>query len=147
VAWIELTEEDLLTAVSGPELGAIRAAALRSAQADPVQPTIDQVTDLVRGYVGGCSRNLPLGDVGIPQKLVSAAIDLIAVRMSNRVNLAIKPGRQKAHDDAMELLKTVARCDFAIEEAETVSTEKLSTPKASFSGRRRRFDRCDEEGI
>jgi len=50
MAWITITESDLLTAISGDELASFREAALADAQADPVAPTIAQVTDLVRGY-------------------------------------------------------------------------------------------------
>ena len=52
MAWIIPAESDVLTALSETELATYRAAALASGQADPLAPTLAQVVDLVRGYVG-----------------------------------------------------------------------------------------------
>ena len=57
MAWIIPAESDLLTAFSETELATYRAAATASGQADPVAPTLAQVVDLVRGYVGAYKPN------------------------------------------------------------------------------------------
>jgi hypothetical protein len=147
MSWITITEADLLTAISGDELTGFREAALASGQADPVAPTIAQVIDLVRGYVGGCKTN-QLGPSGtIPQKLLAPAIDIIVARIPNRVGKSPKPGRADNQKSAIELLERVASCNFDIEEPATLSTEQPSSASPSFSGRTRRDVRKEHDGL
>ena len=53
MSWSAITEAEIVTHISGDELEALRAAALADGQEDPVDPSITQVTDEVRGYVAG----------------------------------------------------------------------------------------------
>jgi hypothetical protein len=145
--WITITEADLLTAISGDELTGYREAALASGQADPVAPTIAQVTDLVRGYVGGCKSN-QLGPAGtIPQKLIAPAVDIIVARIPNRVGKSPKPGRAENQKAAIELLERVASCHFDIEEPVELAEEQPSANLPSFSGRDRRNARKEHDGF
>lgn len=145
--WVPITEEDLLTVLSGPELQGYRAAAKASGQLDPVQPTIDQVTDYVRGFVGGCKRNTLGKGNTIPEKLMAPALDILAVRIPQRVGRDPKPGRDKAADRAVELLKIVARCEFDIEEPVTATSEVSSSPSPSISARVKSYGRESQDGI
>src|ERR1700692_304874 len=96
MAWIIPAEADVLTALSESELSTYRAAATASGQADPLAPTLAQVADLVRGYVGAYKANT-LGLPGtIPQKLLAPALDLVAVRLPQRVGVSPKDVRQAA---------------------------------------------------
>lgn len=122
MAWITITEDDVLTVLSGAELEGYRAAALADGQVDPVDPTIAQVTDLVRGYVAGNPANT-LGATGIPQKLLPPALDIIAYRIPNRVGQDAGETRKALQDQAIRLLEQVAAGKFGIEEPETASTE------------------------
>lgn len=147
--WITISESDLLTAMSGPELLGYREAALADGQADPVAPTIAQVTDLVRGYVGACKNN-SLGPAGtIPSKLLPCALDLIAVRIPGRVGKSPKVGRKDAAEAATSLLEQVAKCMFDIEEPVELSAEQPVTGagRPSFSGRPRRNVRGEHDGL
>lgn len=148
MAWIEVTEADLLTAISGAELTGYRGAALASGQSDPVDPTIQQVVDEVRGYVGGCAKNT-LGPAGtIPSKLLSTALDLIVFRIPNRVGRDPKAGRDKAAENAMKRLEQVAACKFDIEEpVEPTDEVSSSAIRPSFSGRPRRNARRERDGL
>jgi hypothetical protein len=147
MAWIIPSENDLLTSLSETELAAYRAAALASGQADPVAPTLAQVVDLVRGYVGAYRPNT-LGEAGtIPQKLLAPAIDLAAVRLPQRVGVPPKDVRKSAADAAVRLLEQVAAGVFNIEEPDTTSTEITSAPTPTIQARRPRFDRRQEEGL
>lgn len=147
MAWISITEDDLLTAISGDELTGYREAALAEGQPDPVQPTIDQAADLVRGYVGGWKQNT-LGPAGtIPQKLLSAAVDIIVARIPSRVGKSPKEGRKDARDAAIKLLEQVSAGKFDIEEPVTKSDEQPSAPSPSFSGRARRNVREESHGL
>ncbi len=147
MAWIIPTENDLLTSLSETELAAYRAAALASGQADPVAPTLAQIIDLVRGYVGAYRPNI-LGAAGtIPQKLLAPAIDLVAVRLPQRVGVPPKEVRKAAADAAVRLLEQVASGDFNIEEPDVASTETTSAPRPSIMAKRPRFGGREEEGV
>lgn len=146
MAWIEITESDLLTVMSGPELEAVRGAALAIDQSDPVQPTIHQVTDLVRGYIDASGRYL-LGDTGIPQKLLAPALDIIAYRLPNRVQIGATDARKDLHDRAIQLLEQVAKGSYGIEEPLIPTTEVSSSASPSIHRRRRQFTRRKQDGL
>lgn len=132
--WSIITEADVLTVLSGAELSAYRAAALAQGQADPVQPTIDLVTDQVRGFVAS---RYPLGAAGtVPDKLLAAALDLISVRIPNRVGRDPKAGRKDAADAALTLLRDVAAGRFVIDTpAETSNEQTMPRPSLTYSDR------------
>jgi hypothetical protein len=147
MAWIIPAESDLLTTLSETELAAYRAAALASGQADPVAPTLAQVVDLVRGYVGAYKPNT-LGLPGtIPQKLLAPALDLAAVRLPQRVGVPPKDVRQQAAGRAVRLLEQVAAGVFNIEEPDTATPETTAAPQPSICAHPRRFDHHREEGV
>lgn len=147
MAWIVPAESDVLTVLSETELATYRAAATASGQADPVAPTLAQVVDLVRGYVGAYKPNT-LGLPGtIPQKLLAPALDLVAVRLPQRVGVAPKDVRKSAVDQAVRLLEQVASGDFNIEEPDSATLEVTSAPRPSITANSRNFNRCTEEGV
>jgi hypothetical protein len=137
----------LLTTFSETELATYRAAAIASGQVDPVAPTLAQVVDLVRGYVGAYRPNT-LGPAGtIPQKLLAPAIDLVAVRITQRVGVAPKDVRKAAADQAVRLLEQVASGIFNIEEPDASSTETTSAPQPTICGHPRIFTHRTEQGV
>src|SRR5271154_3520775 len=147
MAWITPAESDVLTALSETELATYRAAATASGQADPVAPTLAQVADLVRGYVGAYKPNT-LGLPGtIPQKLLAPALDLVAVRLPQRVGVSPKDVRQAAAIQAVRLLEQVAAGTFNIEEPDSPTTETTEAPRPSINANARDFTRCSEEGV
>jgi hypothetical protein len=147
MAWIAIAETDLVTRISGDELEGFRAAALAAGQVDPVAPAIEQVTDMIRGYVAACATNV-LGDDGkIPDKLLGPALDLIVLEVMKRAaGVVIDPegARAKSAGNAIRLLERVADCKFAIDDP---TTGKTSNPTPSFSGRTRQFTPTTEEGL
>jgi hypothetical protein len=145
--WIIPVENDLLTSLSETELATYRATALAAGQADPVAPTLAQVVDLVRGYVGAYRPNTLGPDGTIPQKLLAPAIDLVAVRLPQRVGVPPKEVRQLAANQAVRLLERVAAGDFNIEEPITATEETTSAPRPSIVAHRRRFGYREEEGV
>lgn len=147
MAWIVPAESDVLTVLSETELATYRAAATATGQADPVAPTLAQVVDLVRGYVGAYKPNT-LGSPGtIPQKLLAPALDLVAVRLPQRVGVPPKDVRKSAADRAVRLLEQVAAGDFNIEEPVEATDETTSAPRPSISAHERHFTRRTEEGV
>jgi hypothetical protein len=144
--WIIPAESDLLTVLSENELATYRAAATASGQTDPVAPTLAQVVDLVRGYVGAYRPNT-LGLPGtIPQKLLATALDLAAVRLPQRVGVTPKDVRQTAATQAIRLLEQVAAGTFNVEEPDSPTLETTSAPRPTIAGRRRHFTPRTEEG-
>jgi hypothetical protein len=147
MAWITPAESDVLTALSETELATYRAAAIASGQVDPLAPTLAQVVDLVRGYVGAYKPNT-LGLPGtIPQKLLAPALDLVAVRLPQRVGVPPKDVRQQAASRAVRLLEQVAAGVFNIEEPDSASLETTAAPQPTIFAHRRRFTHRSEEGI
>ncbi|MCE0484357.1 MAG: hypothetical protein LV479_08990 [Methylacidiphilales bacterium] len=137
----------MLTVLSETELATYRAAATASGQADPVAPTLAQVIDLVRGYVGAYKPNT-LGLPGtIPQKLLAPALDLVAVRLPQRVGVPPKDVRQMAASRAVRLLEQVAAGIFNIEEPDSPTLETTSAPSPSIVARHRHFTPRSEEGV
>jgi len=149
MAWQTITEADLLTAISGPELTAVRNAALAQGQADPVQPAIDQVTRIVRSRVAACARNKLGAGNTIPDELLGYAVAMIIWKLPLRAaGLVIdeQDGRRQAHQEAVAALNQVAECKFAIEPPDTVSDEAVSAPSPSFNHRLRTHKRSDYDG-
>lgn len=123
MAWIEITEADLLTVLSGPELASCRSAALASGQADPVAPTIAQVVAMARGHVAACRMNALGAGNTLPEKLKAPALDVIAYRLPSRLNLKAGPSRQELHNHAMRLFELISQGRFDIEEPASLSSE------------------------
>lgn len=149
MAWITLTEAHLLTKISGPELAQIREAALGEGQVDPVQPTLDQVTREVRGRVAACARNRLGAGNTIPDELLDAALSLAVLRFEGRAaGLSIDENsvRANAARSAESLLRDVARCEFSLEQPDSVSTEVIAAPAPSFGTRTREFTRERQDG-
>lgn len=150
MSWRAITEADLLTRISGPELSAIRAAALGTAQPDPVQATIDQVTLEVRGRVAACRANqLGSGDT-IPDELLAHALAMIVVALMPRaagLMIDANDARKDAAKRAESVLKDVARCDFAIEQPANVSSQVLSSPTPSICANTPTITRQSTDGM
>lgn len=147
MAWITLTEADALTVVNAKMLDAARTKALAAGQADPLVDTLLQVVDQVRGAVGGCKANV-LGAAGtIPQKLKGAALDIFAVRITNRLDIDPSESKLLLFKSAESTLRAVAACAFDIEEPVTPTEETSGgayTP--AVSGRERQWGRDAQDG-
>ena len=139
-----------MTGISGAELAAFRTVVLAPGQPDPVAGVLTATIDLVRGYIGGCQRNV-LGPEGtIPDKLVKPAVDMAVMTVMSRAGGRVQDPdgvRKEANRTAIQLMRDVASCAFMIERPEVLSTEipQMFTP--SISGRRRTSGRYREEGI
>lgn len=147
MAWKILTEEDVLTVLSGPELDAYRSKALATGQTDPVEPTLSQITQLVRGHVAACGRNrLGVGE-SVPSELVAPALDLVAVRLPQRVGITPTAGRRELSMAAIAILERVVTCELQItppdEPDTTVSTGPLPTICSSTPA----YSRNQEDGV
>lgn len=150
MAWVTITEANLLTRISGPELSAIRAAALGAGQADPVAETIKNTVMYVRGRVAACKQNTLGAGQTIPEELMQQALALIVVAFMDRAaGLMIDANGQRKRDAerAEEILKDVAACEFAVEQPATPSTQVISSPEPSISANEPGFTRDEQDGV
>lgn len=116
--WLTLSALDVRTRLSGAELAALQSAALATGQSDPLPEIIAQVVAEVRGYIAGHRVNrLELNTATIPAALQSACLSIIRYRLITRL-----PGKQlltedrvKENEQALTLMRMVARGNFAIE--------------------------------
>lgn len=131
MSWRALTEADVLTKLSSPELEAFRATAIADGQADPITAAIASVTDLVRGYVASNSKNTVDSETDtIPDRLISAAVDILVVDIPARaagLQIDSEDARAKAKAQAIRLLEQVAADKFSI-------TDPVSGSESSSGG-------------
>jgi len=134
MSWRIITEADVLTKLSSPELEAFRSAAIAGGQADPITSAIDNVTDLVRGYVASNNKNtLDTSTDTIPERLIPSAVDILVVDIPARAaGTQIDPDdvRYKAKVAAIKLLEQVAAGKFSIEDP--VSGSESATSGATI---------------
>lgn len=111
MAWREITPSDIEAHLNAAEVADHRQHTAEIL--DPLPILIEDVTQLVRGYVG---IHFPLGGPGVPDELRVPAIDLVIHRLVKRVT---KGGdgdadRRGAAQAATQLLQAVAEGKFSI---------------------------------
>lgn len=128
MSWITITEADVVTKLSGPELAAMQSAALKAAQVPPLPPIITEITNEIRGYVAGCAKNTLGSGATIPEELLGTAISRIRFELATRlpVTSLLTEDRRTANANAIALLRDVARCAFAIINPETPAADQAS---------------------
>ena len=130
MSWIQITEAKVIAKLSGPEIAAMKSAALQAAQANPLTEVIDQVTLEIRGYVANCTRNT-LGETGtIPDELLGAAVSRIRFELATRLPVPglLTEDRRSANSNALTLLRDVAACRFSIVAPETAAEDQAGGP-------------------
>ena len=130
MSWATLTLADLKTRFSGSEYSSITQAALADGQdADDVaESVIADVVQLVRGKVAACNQNTLGEGVTIPSELRDAALAIargrVLTRLPGMASLLDEVRREEIRS-AERLLGDVAKCDFAIEQPETATTQQM----------------------
>lgn len=116
MSWVTITESDVITKLSGPEVAAMKSAALQAAQADPLPEVISQVVKEIRGYVAGCSSNTLGEGETIPDELLGAAISRIRYELATRLPVPglLTEARTRANENAVTQLRDVAACRFKV---------------------------------
>ncbi len=150
MSWIALTETNVRTKLSGPEISALKAAALSAGQSDPLVDVVSQVVREIRGYVAACDRN-ELGDgATIPDELEGAAISRIRFELATRLPVAslLTEDRRSANTNAISLLKEVAACRFLIVRPATASVDQAAGGTSSqVISHGEHFHRHDLDGL
>jgi hypothetical protein len=116
MSWITLTENDVITKLSGPEIAAMKTAALQAAQSNPLTEVIAQVVKEIRGYVAACASNVLGSGETIPDELAGTAISRIRFELATRLPVAslLTQPRTDANNQALTLLRDVAACRFMV---------------------------------
>ncbi len=154
MSWIQLQNSDVLNVISYQELQIVRTLTIQSGQADPVAPTLQFVTDLVRGFL---SNQNPLGPEGtIPDKLVAPTLDIFAFYFFKRTPTLLNDDRRSAYKEAIALLELIRKGDLRVEAPLTAATEQpqIAIPNINTTPPRlptnpcgRQFTRVTEDGI
>lgn len=150
MAWITLTEDDIITKLSGPEIAAMKSAARQAEQEDPLPPVIEQVVREIRGYVAGCPRNTLGAGETIPDELLGAAISRIRFELATRLPVAslLTEDRRAANANVLQLLRDVAACRFLVVPADEAAEDQASGPATEvITTTTRRFTRDSMEGL
>lgn len=150
MSWRIITEADLLRQISGAELDSLRGAVLGD-QDDPVQPSIDDVTAEVRGYVAASGAELDTDTNTLPDRLIGAAVAKIIITIMTRAaGTMIDPegARAKAADNADRLLRDVAAKKFSIADPSTgAESHDAIRPRYTSTRTARKFSRTSQEGL
>jgi len=148
MAWVTLTETDLLSRLSGPEVEAFKNAVLDGREGDVIASALTQTVDMARGYIAA---SFTLGASGtIPQKLKGAVLDIAVIDAMKRAGgVIIDPGgeRKAAKDDAIRLLEKVASGDFVVEEPAVADTEESGQAEPGYAGRDFEWGKEFEDGL
>lgn len=152
MSWRKLTEDDVWSGMSSPEVTAVRTKLLTSGQSSPLKKIIEQVTLEARTAVKSCADNVPSPDEEeIPAGLVYHCAAIARYRALSRFGLVIEHGgdsRLEEYRSARAYLKCVAKCEIKMDRygaAEDEATPKHMKPR--ISARSRRFSRGQQEGI
>lgn len=150
MSWITLTETNVLTKLSGPEISAMKTAALQSGQANPLTGIISQIVKEIRGYVAACARNT-LGDgETIPDELEGAAISRIRFELATRLPVAslLTEDRKTANANALTMLRDVASCRFnVVQPAEVAEDQAPGSSAEVVTQTTRRATRAKLDGL
>jgi hypothetical protein len=148
MAWIAITETDVLTKLSAPELAALKGAAKDPSQTTILADVITQVVREVRGYVAANAENTLGEGETIPDELLAAALARIRFELAGRLPVAalLTDDRRTANSNAIALLRDVAGGRFRLVTPATPTTETLSAPRPTWAGRPRSFTRDQEDG-
>lgn len=130
MSWTTLTEAKFLEHCTGPEVAALKTAALGSGQGEPLSAMLAKVVQEVRGYVAANQQNQLGEGVTIPSELESAAIAIARYRAINRLPIKslLTETRIAECKDALQLLRDTAAGRFRIEQPATVSDQVIAGP-------------------
>ena len=152
MSWINLTEADVLTRLTGPELAAMKSAALGAGQTNPLPEVITQVVREVRGYVAACVRNRLGEGETIPDELAIAAIVRVRYELATRlpVSALLTDARKEANRDAVNLFKECAAGRFLLVAPATEAALQAGAapaPAMSASNPVRVWTRSNQRGL
>ena len=151
MAWITLTEAQVLAALSGAEQAALAAQNTKDSKADPVPAIVTSVVREARSAVRAFQSN-QLGPAGtIPDEMQNACLDYARYLILNQlpIKTLLTEQRIQAKKDALELFDKIAAGKRLIEQppANQVSTEVIPTQGGGATVVRRSRDQFNPRGL
>ena len=127
MAWVTITEEEVRSAMSAPELSALEVAAAQVGQ-EVLYEITKQVVQECRAHIADCAANqLAEGDT-VPQRVVHHVIAIVRMRMLTRVDMEASEDRRAEYRQALRFFERVSECKVAIEAPEGATEESGGTP-------------------
>ena len=125
MSWRALELDDLLTGVSGPLEAALRTAARKGGQSEPVEETRLAVTEFVRGQVGAGGSTLgPDGQV--PTATVLHAVSVWRMRAASRLQLKAPDDWRAEYDTATAYFNKCAEGKILFVPPDAPSAEQVA---------------------
>ena len=151
MTWIILSEEHLLTQLTGTELDLIKTTLLADGQADPVPETLVHVTNEARGYVAGGGITLGAAQT-VPDRIVNHVIARAVVILIDRVPTLIstldpEESRRKRSTEALAILRDVQSGKFSITDPDSDKESSEAATPTYTPTRSRRYTRSSQDGI
>ena len=121
--WREITEEDLLSALTEPESSAYTMAAIGRGQ-DTFDDAMRMTVHKVRGYIADNQANVLAAGLTLPDRVIADALALMRWNVLTRLPVAISDERTTAYKDAIRFFERVADGKVRIERPEGVEVSK-----------------------
>lgn len=148
--WRELTENDVLAALSEPESTAYQSAAIGAGQ-DVLAEITAQVVQECRAHIADCARNSLAAGATLPERVMYHAVALIRYRMLTRLDMEASEDRRREQRDAVEFFRRVSECKVAIEPGDGTASpdgnDSMASPRPGITARDRNFSRSQQDGI
>lgn len=135
MAWITLSSADVKARLSGPEWEAVSEAALVEGQTDPWPEILDDLTETIRGMIGGGSPRNTLGAAGtLPAAAKRHALSLAIWDGLGRfgLNSLLGETRKADYEAANKFFDAVAAGRIAVEQPETAGDETFANRAGGF---------------
>jgi hypothetical protein len=153
MSWITFNAALIAERMAGPELLAIKTAAIADDQDgdELVAAVAERVCSTVRGYIGACAKNSLGAEDTLPAELIDAALALavhnIITRLPGMASM-LDERRDANREEALALLRDVAACKFAIIAPETEAEEQPASGRIeTLNAPRRQFTRDSMRGV
>lgn len=147
--WLPITEADLLAYKMSPLMTALRNAALKSGQTDPVVAITTGVITRIRTKVASCQTNRVDADTTtIPASLLPLACRMIVREAKGRLEMELTEDERLKQSIDERDLTAVASCSLVVEQPDDSATPEVQAtqPSPTISYRRRRFGSAYEDG-
>ncbi len=147
MSWRALELDDLLTGVSGPLESALRTAAKKGGQSEPIEETRLAVTEFVRGQAGAGGSTLgPTGTV--PTATVLHAVAIWRMRAVSRLQLKAPDDWRTEYDAANAYFTKVAEGKISFVNPNAPAAEQVAMGGAEVVGSAtRRNTRSTMDGL
>lgn len=116
MSWRTITEDDVLTSLTGPETAAFKTAALKSGQSDPLAAIILTAVNETRGHIADCQTNRLATGATVPDRVVHHVLAIVRFRFMTRLGINVNEERTQEYKDARRFLERVSECKVQIEQ-------------------------------